>query len=218
MRPTRSRSTDFELSGRLEGEGAAAIEAAALAELRGAHADAGAVAQFVDLVEDVHQIQAGDELPPAGECKSVLHAEIDRMVLGQVVGVGKAAAQPASVEKVSGGGGASGPVRGAGGNGEQLVVVEVNVMRPDVVEFLLAELELAGDDLPAGGAAEGEVGVGGETVLGIVRGQLDALDFPVLVVKGRENQRLPELAFIEQVGDALVVAIEGGGERGRELV
>src|ERR1700692_55116 len=68
---------------------------AARTELRGEHADAGPVAQLVDLIEDVNHIEPQREGLGAGELELVREPGVDLVVGGQMRAVVVAVAQAA---------------------------------------------------------------------------------------------------------------------------
>ena len=77
-------------------------EAAPGAELRRAHADAGAVADFIDLVEEIDDVEARRQALPAHQREVLADAEIDRDIVRHMIAIGRRAvpAQAGAVEQV----------------------------------------------------------------------------------------------------------------------
>jgi len=78
------------------------VETAALAELRRTDANAAAVPQFVDLIEEIHDVET--DLKTSGDLRDFqipLQRQIDRSVIGNAFGVGEAAPQSASVKEIA---------------------------------------------------------------------------------------------------------------------
>ena len=69
-----------------------AVETAALTELRCADADAAPVAQFVDLIEQVDNIEAYLERGLFGELDPARQADVERLVGMALLSVGKTSA------------------------------------------------------------------------------------------------------------------------------
>ena len=78
-----------------------AVEAAALTELRCADPDAAAVTQFVDLVEEIHDIEPDLKITQLGNLQVPLERQIDCSVIRNAFGVGKATAKSASIKEIT---------------------------------------------------------------------------------------------------------------------
>ena len=76
------------------------VKSAALTKLRCADADAAAVAQLVNFVEKIHHIEADFETArPFRNFYDSLKAKVYGSVIGNALGVGKAATESASVKE-----------------------------------------------------------------------------------------------------------------------
>ncbi len=146
----------------LVGPGYTTENAPAGTELRGADTDSRAIAQLVDLVEHVHEIEPQRELRvgPGGELAD--EANVDRSIGRKALGVGEAAPQAAAIEQIGIGFPMAPPVGGAQRSRVGLIVIEMDFVGGDIVQLVLAKLELSRDDLPTGGARNREVGEGRE--------------------------------------------------------
>src|SRR5437588_7415945 len=78
-----------------------AVETAALTELRCADPDAAAVTQFVDLVEEIHDIEPDLKITQLGNLQVPLERQIDCSVIRNAFGVGKATAKSASIKEIT---------------------------------------------------------------------------------------------------------------------
>ena len=67
----------------------------------------------------------------------------------------------------------------AAGGGIELVMVRMHPVIGDVVQFILAEVELPGDDVLGKARGAGKVAVGGEIAGLVIGGQLHPIDFPL---------------------------------------
>src|SRR5260221_4221261 len=108
-------------------------ERATRAELRRAHADSGAVAQLVGLVEQVDHREPEIDFPESGKVERLDQPQVHVGVPRQVLGVGKAFAQSASIEPVDAQRRAAPLVREPARDRDALVVIEVHPVRGDVV-------------------------------------------------------------------------------------
>src|SRR6202022_4328862 len=79
-----------------------AVETAALSELRRADSNAAAVAQLVDFVEQIDDIEADFEGPDFWNRERALQREVDRFIRGQFARVDERGAQAVSVKQVGG--------------------------------------------------------------------------------------------------------------------
>src|SRR6266404_193431 len=79
-----------------------AVEAATLAELRRANADAAAVAQLVDLVEQIDNIEADFDCPDFWNGENTLKRGIDGFVWMTFFRVGETSPKSVAVEEISG--------------------------------------------------------------------------------------------------------------------
>src|SRR5947209_12519621 len=79
----------------------AAEKAAARAELRGEDADAGAVAQLIDVIEHVDDVEAQRQRLHAGYWHFLREPEINLRVRRHVLGVGEARAQSAAIDHIN---------------------------------------------------------------------------------------------------------------------
>src|ERR1700731_4735720 len=132
----------------LEALGQAGEEGAARAELRVADTDAGSVADLVDLVEQVVNVEA--QLEPFVEARldRLNNAEVDLLIAGQAVPV-RAPARVGGPEAAAGGevgrkqrAGRRHSVFDAGRIRVGLIVVEMDIVAGNECEFLGAEIEL----------------------------------------------------------------------------
>src|SRR5208337_2340165 len=90
-------------------------------------------------------------------------------------------------------------VAGAPRHGVSLVVIEVDVVIRDIREFIRPKQSLARDYVLALRLLVRKIEISGPLLVGINRRQLDSLGIASIVVEGRQNQGLPELAFIDEV-------------------
>src|SRR5438552_6594167 len=79
-----------------------AVEAATLAELRRANSDAAAVAQLVDLVEQIDNVEADFDCPDLWNGEDALKRGIDGFVWMTFFRVGETSPQSVAVEEISG--------------------------------------------------------------------------------------------------------------------
>src|SRR5256885_12860171 len=106
-----------------------AVESAALSKLRRANADSAPVTQFVDLVEQIHDIETNLKAP--GDIRNFqisLKRDINGSVIGHTFGVGKAPAKSTAVEEIAGKFPVLPGVSSTNGGGPALVVVEEDPM------------------------------------------------------------------------------------------
>ena len=102
------------------------IKPAPRSKLRREHPDPRSVADLVNLVEQVHDVEPRFERPPAGNLERVLDADVHGRVSRQLARVRKAIAQAAAVKQIGVGLRPLPGVGGAGGCRPMLLVVEVD--------------------------------------------------------------------------------------------
>src|SRR6266699_3271297 len=100
-----------------------AVEAAALAELRRAHTDPAAVAQLIDCVENVDDVEADLEGSPLRDLDPALQTNVERFVRMIFLRVGKTAPEPVAVESIDGRSPIVPRIGDPGGTGKALIVV-----------------------------------------------------------------------------------------------
>ena len=79
-----------------------AIKSAALPKLRRANPDAAAIAQLVNLVEKIHDIETNFDRLSSTQRNSAFHSQVQSFVGMILLGVGKAAAQAIPIKRVGG--------------------------------------------------------------------------------------------------------------------
>src|SRR6266480_2482661 len=79
-----------------------AIKTATLAKLRRSDSDAAAVAQFVDSVENVDDIETDFDSSLCRDLDPARQADVECLVWMVLLGVGKTSAQPVSIKSVDG--------------------------------------------------------------------------------------------------------------------
>src|ERR1700733_2226124 len=94
----------------------------------------------------------------------------------------------------------------------------MDVVVGDIVEVRWTEIELRGVNLLALGTLDGQVQISGQMSVGVVGRDLGTVLFAKSVIKGRQNDGRPELAFVNQVARLLIVRVESHGERRRDLL
>src|SRR5437016_4296282 len=94
--PTQISSNSLKLVGN------SAIKTTALAKLRRSDSDAAAVAQFVDSVENVDDIETDFDSSLCRDLDPARQADVECLVWMVLLGVGKTSAQPVSIKSVDG--------------------------------------------------------------------------------------------------------------------
>ena len=112
------------------------VKSTALPKLRRANADAAAIANLVNFVEQVHDIEPDFDRPFSAERDSPFYSEIQRFVGMILLGVGEAASQSISVERVGGKGPIVPSVGYSARPGETLIVVEKDPVILDEGKFI----------------------------------------------------------------------------------
>src|SRR6266498_547448 len=116
-----------------------AVEAAALAELRRAHTNPAAVAQFVDRVENVDNIETDFDGSLLRDLDPALQTNVERFVGMILHRVGKTAPQSIAVKSIDGRSPIVPRIGDPGGTGEALIVVEEDPVLFDVGELIRIE-------------------------------------------------------------------------------
>src|SRR4029077_19914186 len=118
------------------------IESPALAELRRAHADSTAVAEFVDVIQQVNNIEPDLEQTDVRDLQISLQGQIDGRVLRHGLDVGKTPVKSTAVEDVE----SAFPILpGAGTAGRRsnaLLVIEIDPVILDKFHLFRSEQEL----------------------------------------------------------------------------
>src|ERR1039458_3325346 len=195
-----------------------AKDAAAHPELSGADPDATAIAQFVNFVGYVHDIQPGLQRLFPAEVEALLNTEVHRVVSGDSPAVGyylttghAIRSETAAVKRVR-----IGPrttdwlfpkVRHAEGAAHRLVVIQGDPMIPDVGGIGRIEQELRGAPVFALRPGNRDVGIHRQPVGNIRRGEFHAINPAFTIIERRENERLPEQSVVELVMGIFVVAV-----------
>jgi len=129
--------------------GNSAIKAPPLTELGCADTDAAAVAEFVNFIEDVHDIETDVECRLRRDLDSARQADIECLVGMVLLSVSKTPAQPIPIKSVDGQPPIVPRVGNPGRSSETLIVIEENPVLPDVGEFSRIEEKLRGTDVRA---------------------------------------------------------------------
>src|SRR5690349_12769699 len=120
-----------------------AEETAAHSELRRADPDAAAVAQFVDFIEEINNVETDFETPGGvGNFHVSLKRDVHGRVIGNALGISKPAAQSAAVKKIAGEFPVLPGVSASDGGSPTLVVIEEHPMFINVGVFVGIEEEL----------------------------------------------------------------------------
>ncbi len=90
-------------------------------------------------------------------------------------------------------------------------MIEVDVVRGDVVELLLGNVELRRLHFLAVRGLPRRIEVRGKIADGVVGSELYASDQSIAVIERRENDRRAELPLVDQVLRLLVEAVDAGG-------
>src|SRR5205823_9713934 len=124
-----------------------AVETAALAELRRANADAAAVAQLVDLIEQVDDIEPDFDDPDFWNCEDTLKRGVDSFIWMTFFRVGETSAQAVPVEKINSRFPVAPSVRETGRRSHALVVIEEDPVLANVSQLVGVEQVLRGNNL-----------------------------------------------------------------------
>src|SRR5882724_11335008 len=116
-----------------------AVEAAALAELRRAHTDPAAVAQLIDCVENVDDIEADLEGSLLRDLDPALQTNVERFVGMIFLRVGKTAPEAVAVKSIDGRPPIVPRIGDPGGTGKALIVVEEDPVLFDEGELIRIE-------------------------------------------------------------------------------
>ena len=117
--------------------------------MRRADANAAAVTQFVDLVENVYDIETDFERGLLRKLDPARRADVECLVRIVLLRVSETAAQSIAIKPVDRRSPVLPRVRNAGGAGETLIMIEKDPVLPDVIEFVPVEKELGGTDVRA---------------------------------------------------------------------
>src|SRR5207248_4252195 len=101
-----------------------AVKSAALPKLRCANADAAAVAQLVNLIEQIHDIETNFDRLSSTKRNSAFHSEVQSFVGMILLRVGKAAPQSIPIKRVGGKTPVVPAIGDPGRAGEALIVIE----------------------------------------------------------------------------------------------
>src|ERR1700730_13608545 len=120
------------------------VESAALTELGREHADAAAVTQLVNCVENVDDVEANFDGSLVRYLDPARQAEVIGFIGMILHGVGEAAAQTIAVEAVDGHSPIIPNVGSAGRTGEALVMIKKDKVVVDVSDLIWTEEKLGG--------------------------------------------------------------------------
>ena len=127
--------------------GQGAVKAATLAKLRCADTDAAAVAELVDLIQDVHHVETDVECSFLRDLDSAGKADIECFVGMVLLSIGKTSAQSVSIKSVDGQSPIVPRVGNAGRPGETLIVIEEDPVFLDVSKLIRIEKKLRRADI-----------------------------------------------------------------------
>src|SRR5262249_53913471 len=197
---------DSSLASKIVSDGA--VEATTLTKLRGEDAYATSVAQLIDLVENVHDIETDFEGGLLRELDSPRQADVECLIRMTLVGIGETGGQSVSVEPVNGAPPIIPRIRNTSRAGETLIVVEKDPVVSNVIEFVPAEEKLRGTDVGSARPSVSGVEIGRERTLIVVCGKFGSVNLAALVVERRKNKRFAELPFIQHRVRALVETVD----------
>ena len=133
---------------------------------------------------------------------------VECLVGTELLSIGKTLAQPVAIESVDSRLPVLPRVGNAGRAGETLIVIEEDPVLLDVGELIRIEKKLRRADVRSARPFVGRIQIRGEAALVIVRREFASVNFATLVIERRKNQRLTELAFVEDRVRAFVKAID----------
>src|SRR5260370_27393449 len=204
----------------LEALGQAGEEGAARAELRIADAEPGAVADLVDLVEQVENVEAQLEALVQSGVNRLNNAEVHLLIAGQAVPV-RAPVRVGGREAAAGGkvGGEKSTGRrhsvlDAGRIRVGLIVIEMDVVAGNECELIGAEIELRRGYALAEGLRRGEVSVKRPVPDLIAEKRFDAFADPMVIIEGCQEDRRTELPIVREVVCELLIGADPGLEPG----
>src|SRR5882724_5199351 len=87
-------------------------------------------------------------------------------------------------------------------------MIEKNPVIADIVKFIGIEQELRGTNVHTSRVFVPNVKITGNPAMLVVGGEFPAVNFAFSVVKGRKDERLPELSFIQNVAGVFVESID----------
>src|SRR5260370_15087001 len=210
----------WRVRGTLEPLGQPGQESGARAELRIADADAGAVADLVDLVEQVENVEAQLEALVQSGVNRLHNAEVHLLVARQAVPV-RAPVRVAGPEAAAGGkvGGEKSTGRrhsvlDAGRIRVGLIVIEMDVVAGNECELIGAEIELRRGYALAEGLRRGEVSVKRPVPDLIAEKRFDTFDDPVVIIEGCQEDLRTELPLVKEGVGELVIDVDPGLEPG----
>ena len=119
--------------------GHTAIKAAPLSKLRCTHTDAAAVTQFVDRIENVHDIETDFYGSLLRDLDPALQTNVERFVGMILLRIGETAPQSVAVKSIDGRSPIVPRIGDPGGTGEALIVVEEDPVPFDVGELVRIE-------------------------------------------------------------------------------
>src|SRR5437660_6131705 len=123
------------------------VKSAPLTELGCADTNTAAVAEFIDFIEDVHDIETDVECRLLRDLDSARQADVECLIGVVLFGIGKTSAQSVSIKSVDGQSPVVPRVRNASRPSETLIVVEEDPVFLDVSELIWVEKKLRGTDI-----------------------------------------------------------------------
>src|SRR3954451_15757981 len=178
----------WQVRGELEALGQTDEESAARPELRSADAYSSTVADQIDLVQQIDNIDAQFE-PPIGAGEGLHDAEVDLLIAWQAGSVG-GSARVGGPETTAGG-----EVDGKAGHRTRvlvldagrvcvgLVVIEMDVVAGDKCEFVRIKVELRRDNIFPLRLGSGKISVERPVFDIVAEAQFDAANQPLLVIE-----------------------------------
>src|SRR6476620_10727481 len=165
-------------------------------ELRRKHADATAVADFVDVIEQVDDIKPYRNRLVSGHGDLSRHPDIDLTIRRHVVEIAVTGPEPAAVDHVSTETRPVPEIRNTGRSCPSLGMIGENPVVRDVGNFGSAEQKLVGDDVRSPLHAPRQVAVSTEVAVLQPDGALYTVVLSLLVVEGGQHIGRAELAVV----------------------
>ena len=122
---------------------------------------------------------------------------VECLVGTELLSIGKTLAQPVAIESVDSRLPVLPRVGNAGRAAEALIVVEEDPVLLDVGELIRIEKKLCRADVRAARPFIGRIQIRGDATLVIVRREFASVNFATLVIERRKDERLAELAFVQ---------------------
>src|SRR4029077_9202821 len=187
-------------------------------ELGCEHADARAVPDFVDRVEEVHDVEAeGRGLVWSDDVEVVRNTDIELRVGRHVIGIGKAGPQSAAVNHRGTELRPFPEVGGAGGCRQLLGMIGGDGVRCDEGQFVGRKEKLVGYDVLADLRRPRQIAVSAEIAVDVVGLEFKALVASICIVESGQHIGCPELAVVEQVARKFVVRVDSDFEAGYRI-